>query len=583
MMQHEVPLSLTTPVPRDFDTAFPGESWFFYWKTSASLWKQKISDFAGSKVVVPINWAFHSETGESYDFAMARPETDLAKLTSICQELRKEVVFLLPITPAPFLPNGGVPHLLARNPAMDQEGFTKSVVDPDNNIFKLYSFFDTRIFHAFSMFTKKLGQYLTTSGVSADLMALDCLAISDEGGESFLFDRSSTYEKGFSGYLQAKMSEDDSKEISSVEKEIEYHKEFQETIFNLYLGEVQKNISGHYEGQIKICFLGAQQKDFFMRTMQLESPQKYSQDLLESISLNYLPSSVLIPSRLKRGVLGRMLKDAVEDCFAPLSYAKDIYEDDTLAPFEPLRFFEVFDVKSLVDHDAPRWADISLWDFLQTEYKWCSADLGEQDFIFDESIESQGIIYFFQGRNINQRLFNNILKAFLNGGKIVLNRSGLDVAFLRRLESFFLENSLSVEKVNLFTTVHNVTLGQGRFVVFEGDKLALMDEDKCYDFWYRLIKTFDLRHITIPSEDGIQVLWRRRSTTHSELSFEEIRRVGIYNPTSYKKKLKINVPKNFTLIKVLDEQHVKVRTHPHELELELLPEGSVSFDFGVFS
>ena len=74
-------MSLTTPVIRDEDSVFPGENWFLYWKTSASLWKTKIEsrNDLGS-ILVPINWSFHSDTGDSYDFAVEKPETDLNKL-----------------------------------------------------------------------------------------------------------------------------------------------------------------------------------------------------------------------------------------------------------------------------------------------------------------------------------------------------------------------------------------------------------------------------------------------------------------------------------------------------------------------
>ena len=59
--------------------------------------------------------------------------------------------------------------------------------------------------------------------------------------------------------------------------------------------------------------------------------------------------------------------------------------------------------------------------------------------------------------------------------------------------------------------------------------------------------------------------------------------MGIYNPTSYKKKFIINLNNSSVLSKIIDDKNVKVQTHPHEITVEMLPGGSVSLDFGIFS
>ncbi len=583
MMQHEVSLSLTTPVPRDHDTAFPGESWFFYWKTSASLWRSKIENFAGNgKIIIPINWSFHTETGESYDFAEQRPETDLKKLSDICISLGREAVFLVPTGPVPFLANGGVPHLMARSPLVGSDGVQVAVVDPDQSINKLYSFFDTRIFKAYGQFLRDLGNYISSAGIPCDVWGLECGYVDDEGFQTYFKDYSSTYEQGFGKFLETK-KENESEEVSSIQKEEELHQEFYETIHSLYQGQVETCLAGNFEGHIRTSFLGGSPKDLFRRANHVESISGYCNDTLESISLDVLPSSVLIPSRLKEGVLGKLLDDSVNKGISELSFRTSYYEDDNVGFFQPLRFFEVFDIQDDAPADVPNWADLSLWDFLQQDYRWCYADLGEKDFIFDESIEAPKITFFFHGHDMSKKLFNNLLKAFLNGGKVILNRSGLSTDLLRRLETFLLENSLNVEKVNLHTTIHNVTLGQGRMLIFDGSKLSELSEDKCFDFWKKVFSTFHYNHMKISVPEGIQFLWRYRPSSHNELSFEEVRRLGIYNPSSYKRKFKLQVPKTFSLLKIIDERNVTFKTQRHECELELHPDGSVTFEFGEFS
>ena len=83
--------------------------------------------------------------------------------------------------------------------------------------------------------------------------------------------------------------------------------------------------------------------------------------------------------------------------------------------------------------------------------------------------------------------------------------------------------------------------------------------------------------------EGLDFYWRTRPSSTNELKFEEVRRLSLYNPTSYRKKIKMNLTKNFVVYKVLDEINVIVQTYPNEIEIELSPEGSVIVDFGVFS
>ncbi len=35
---------LTTPEFKDADGIFPGEQWFFYWKTTPALWKSNLEE-----------------------------------------------------------------------------------------------------------------------------------------------------------------------------------------------------------------------------------------------------------------------------------------------------------------------------------------------------------------------------------------------------------------------------------------------------------------------------------------------------------------------------------------------------------
>ena len=78
---HGGTLQLTTPELIEYDSVFPGENWFFYWKTSPSLWKNKLQEYRGpTPIFVPIYWGFHNENPDQFDFGTFRPETDLKRL-----------------------------------------------------------------------------------------------------------------------------------------------------------------------------------------------------------------------------------------------------------------------------------------------------------------------------------------------------------------------------------------------------------------------------------------------------------------------------------------------------------------------
>lgn len=586
MLANEVNLSLTTPVLRDEDAVFPGENWFFYWKTSASLWKVKLESLVGvNKIYVPINWAFHSDTGDKYDFACERPETDLKKLVDIASSCSKEVIFLLPIGPCPFLTNGGLPSLLARTPMLDELGRVVAAVDQEGNLNKLYSFFDPRVYKAYDQFVQTLGQYFVKEGIACDVWSMDCCQVTLEYGlVSYLKDYSQVYQQGFARFLKNKKFENSDLEEEVLSPEVEYllHHEFYSMIRSIYLIAAEERIAGNWEGIVQVSFLGGGQGDFFKRIHASDSLVQYGHSLLESLSLNAISSSALLSGRLKKGVLGKMLDQLVTSSFTEKELSLNSFEDGRGSQFTPKIFFEVYDLGADFPPDTIGWADLGLWEYLQKYYSWCYSDRGTSDFSFNEDLEMDRI-FFFHGLSIDQSVFHNMLKAFMSGGKVILNRAGLKKEFQRKLESFFIENELAIEKVKLHTTLVNTRLGEGRLLVFNGDDLVDLEEKKGMEFWHRVISAFEVGHLIVIPPEGVQIAWKMRSSNTQELQFEEVRRMGIYNPSSYRRKVKFMIPGHFRLLKVVDEEKVTFHHGQKEIECELLPEGSISLDFGVLS
>jgi len=580
-------LSLTTPVPRDDDAVFPGENWFLYWKTSASLWRSKLESFPGvGKIIVPINWSFHSETGDKYDFAQTRPETDLKKLASLAEELGREVVFLLPLTPVPYLPNGGIPSLLARTISLDKKGVAYGILDSDGGINKIYSYFDPRVYQSFSKFTQTLGRYISEQGIACDIWGMQAGYFEEHQFTSYIEDRSRTFERAFSRFLAAKKEEEgedfENSSIESPEEESLYKSEFIQTINELYVESASNDLSSNWEGVLKVGFLGGGELDLFSRMYENDSSKNYSLNVFNSIAQDIIPSSILLPQRKKMGVLGRQINELITTSYLQLKLRPSFYEEEDITSFAPLSFFELYS-SSRGENELSSWRELGVQDFLDERYRWCFKEKDISSLLWDESSSLSEKITFVSGRDIDQTKFHTVLKLFMNGGKVIIDRSGMADKHVKRLEAFFLENSLQVEKINFHTMVHNAILGEGRLLIFEGDKLKEISSDKTFSFWEKLLSTFSIFHAQPQLVEGIEFAWRTRSSAANELNYEEVRRFSLYNPTSYKKKVKFSLPKNFVLMKVMDEINVKVQTGQHEVDVELLPEGSLSLDFGIFS
>jgi hypothetical protein len=575
-------VTLTTPVPRDLDTVFPGENWFFYWKTSASLWRTKLSEFPGTRIIIPLNWSFHSETGDQFDFDDHRPETNLKKLVEIAKEVGKQVVFFLPLTPAPFLPNGGLPHLLARGLALNTQQMAYGIIDADDNLIKIYSFFDPRVFEAFERFVKKLGEYFAANGIAADLWGIRCGYFQDGQYRSFLEDSSKTFELAFSRFLQGKKNENQT--LSPIEEK-QFAFEFNKSIQDLYTTIARESIGANFEGTLDVAFLGASTSKFLKRLSGTISTVDYSSELYESLAKDIIPSSVLINHRLKKGVLTRELNDLVANSYLPARLAANsAYDYEDIAVFSPLSFFKVYEKVDGVSAMFQSWEQLNLWSYLHSTFGWSYKVISSDTLKLHENKSPyQEHVHLVHGHDVDKILFNFILKTFMNGGRVILNRSGLSDEYLKRFETFSLENALVVEKVNFKTQIQNITLGEGRLILIDGDQFGELSPGEFEDFWKKIVETFSILHIPIQNVEGVDYYWRTRPSSTNELKFEEVRRLSLYNPTSYRKKIKMNLSKNFVVYKVLDEINVIVQTFPNELDIELSPEGSVIVDFGVFS
>ncbi|MCO4792150.1 MAG: hypothetical protein KC493_00455 [Bacteriovoracaceae bacterium] len=505
----------------------------------------------------------------------------------MARDLGKEIVFFLPVTPAPFLPNGGLPHLLSRTNSLDKNGLVYNILTPDGNINRLYTFFDPRVYQAFSRFIHALNNYFAEENIANDLWGIECGYMEDGNFLSFLEDRSKVYDQAFGRFIQAKGSGNDEFDHDSLVKnpddEACLSEEFSETIKDLYSNTLSEGLSENFEGIQQICFLGSAPSDTFERIYDLENLKKYGREVFHNVTQKIIPSSSLIPFKYKTGVFGKEIEDMVTSGFLDMKLEPESMLDGSSITFTPLSFFELYQSRHVVRDKGFSWNELGLVNYLQNKYGFTYFLNNIDQFEWDEDLIGKSRIHIFHGRDMDKGLYNSMLKIFMSGGRVILDRSDMKDEFLKKMESFFLENSLKVEKINYLIHVHNILLGEGRLLVIDGKSLMEHDDKKKVDFWGVMISTFDITHLSFFLPEGIESVWKTRNSSTNELNFEEVRRVSFYNPTSYKKKVRLPIVRSFALLKVMDENNVKVKNWSQEVEIEMMPEGSISLDFGVYS
>ena len=573
-------MQLTTPETREYDTVFPGENWFFYWRTSPSLWESKLSGYQGpGPLFAPVFWGLHADGPENYDFGVRTPETDLAKLYQTANSLGKELIFLLPIAPAPFLPNGGLPSHLARTSSLNEEQMSLAALDSDGRMNKIFSFFDPRVFQAFRGFASALAGYMSEHAIACEIYGANSFYIESFRRKSFFQDRSGIFERGFNRYLSQL------KEEGSLPSDLKDNPEKLESLKCGYAAQIEELyrqaagecLAANWSGILNFGFAGASPDDLMARSWERwEKPGGFFKPLLESLTLDLLPSSVLLSPENKKEPLSKAFKDVTTESFIRSRLENELCEGEGGNGFQPLVFFElVSGPDSLASFERS-----GLLNYLDREYSWAYRILERFDFSQEEEWSSK--TRFFSGANLDTSMFNNVLKLLMSGSNVFLDTAGMPEDLERKLTLFVIENDLSVEKLNYICPISKIKLGEGSIVTYESDKLFEAPVIKKLNFWDTLTSFLKIKRLSVQTDEQVTYFWSSRASNTYELNYEEIRRVNLYNTTSYKKKAHIVSAKSFAFLKTVDQKNVEVKSTPIGIDVQLLPGGSVSLDFGYY-
>lgn len=571
---------LTTPETKENDVVFPGENWFLYWRTSPSLWEAKLRDYLGAApIFVPINWGYHSEYEGDLDLGEVKPENDLARLSQVASQVGRELIFLIPTTPLPFLPNGGIPAYLSRYIAQSEEGINYAVVDANQRVHHLYSFFDVKTFQAYRKFCIQVGRYFSQKGLAHEMFGCEAGYLKGSGFQSYFYDQSQVFHEGYKRYLDGIVEEGRSLP-DSIEADVELKKEYCGVIKKLYLDVCEEAFSGHWGGELQFSFVGGAVQDIFSRTSEIiDQREIFFKTVFDTVISNTIPSTILLPTSLKNTGLNRAMNDVVTEGYIRSRVDSSLYEGDWVSDFSPLVLFE-FLPNEKSGHATTQYRKTGLKSFLDSQYRWVYQQGVALEQVDDELAENR--IYCFHSDQMQAVELNQMLRLFMNGAKIFFDCAYLAPDLLKKIEIFCTENDLTTQKVHYLCPVSQTTLGDGSLIIYNSQELVHHPYNKQLSFWQRLTQYMDIKHIGVECDDDVFYFWKNRSSSPYELQYEEIRRVSIYNPSSYKKKVRVLSNKNFALAKIVDQVQTEFKNGPIGVELFMLPGGSISLDFGYF-
>lgn len=558
-----------------FDSVRPGEQWFFYWKTSAALWEGRIAKIPQDELVlIPLYWGFHAESPTEWDFGRIRPEADLLRLVQILTQYRRRFAWILPVTPAPFLTNGGIPAYSARSLSITREGIHLGVFDQDYNLNKIYSFFEPKVFHSYGDFLKNFGHFLKENKIEAPLWGGEFFYGEDGEVQSYIQDFSIAFERGFSRFLKQNSSE--TEELTDPLKEQMLKEEFCVEVANLFKTAGEAIAPKLWKGTKRIYCLGGSPKETIQRSLPGgKSELAYTKDLVNLFIHEEWPSSTLLHSDERKNVLCWVLSNHFGAGAIDHAYKEKAYPVELTNEFRPYAIVDLVGGKS-----HGQFMESGLTRFLNHQFRWLYSWPDRLDFSPVAIDRDHGKIKFFHGRDLTRTTLGQVLKLFMMGQRVLIDKSDISEELEKVLEVFLLENNLKGQSVNFVTSIQILELGEGRLVLYDGKKLHKNEDSQ--KFWDHLFKYFNLSEPELIVDKDIFCLWSIRATGPEDLSYLNVRRLSIYNPTSYKKQVSIRTNKHFAFMRMTDPTRATARSTPDGVEVELLPNGRIALDFGHY-
>lgn len=531
--------------------------------------------FAQNEVIfIPLYWGFHAESATDWDFGRIRPERDLLRLVQLLTQHGRKFCWILPLTPAPYLPNGGVPVSSARTLSVNKDGVHLAVFDHELLLNKMYSFFEPKVFQAYTSFLGAFGTFLGTNKIKSPVWGAKFYYYQDGENYSFLEECSVTFEQGFSRFL--KKNHPEGTDLTDLKKETELKNKFTDEVEQLFASTAEAALGPFWMGYQKIVVLGASPKETILRSLPGGKSQlDYTRDLFNHYVNSHWISSSLLTMEEKKESLSWILREHFGPKEIEQKYKYDSYRPHLDEDWRPYGVIDIFGGKT--GHHFER---TGLYQYLDRQFRWLYQTQDELPFTPDWIDMNQHKVKFFHGIDMNRTTFAQMLKLFMMGQIVLLDSTDLGEGLDKKLQIFLLENNIKIQSVNFMTSVQVCELGEGKLIIYDGQRL--IENPSREKFWSHIFRFLNLVQPEMKMDEDVFTLWRIRATSPHELTYLDVRRVNIYNPTSYKKVVTIKTHKHFAFMKMIDPTRASAKSTTEGVDVELLPNGKIALDFGHY-
>lgn len=557
-------MQLTTPEALTYDPVFPSESWFLYWKTSPSLWEQKLRNYRGHRpLLVPIYWGLHGEFKGQVDFGDYKSEANLERLCTLIQFLGIDARFLIPISPIPFLPNGSIPAYLVKHVALDREGRAQLFLSGEDEVHKIFSFFDPMVYRGLSFFLAELKKFLNTKKIQIPIYGLESFTFFENRLETTFTDRSNVFFKGFKQYLKELGAEGEGVDLSESNAQKKYQIEIRKLYSDL-LGTTFENL---FNGIMKVGFIGSEFNEVFDRgILDNGDNHKHSEEYFYCISRGILPSTIMLRKPKLVGenwnahndcFFEALINKESEELFRPLSLIDIVYFEDS----------SVGKSLSFVSSGLERYFKKSFHGAVQ--FKKYSKDL---------SFNQWSLVI----GDCEPNDFRGVLSKLFSGISLLIDSANLSTENKQILEGFIAENTFRREEIQFITHVERISLGESCLFLFDSTKLNEVDPERQDVFWNRLLNYDHFHFINLTGHEQLAFFALEKKNMEKKLGFKKIRRYFFYNPSDYKQEVKITKHKGQAFIKSLNARGVHVQSEHMLIHLTFEAQAYISLDFGVY-
>ncbi len=541
--------------------------WFNYWEVTPSLWEKRLKEIPqGTFVFIPIYWGLHAlrETKVThYDFGKYRSDCDLKRIEDIALENDLKPMFCVPMTPVPFLKNGGLPEWIETPQSLSEEGVARNILTKEGKIRKIPSFYHPYLFRYYKDFLYSLGRTFVQRGFRTKVRGV--VWGHQENGEfkSFLEDNSEMFQQSYERFLERNTQFEDSNLIK---------KDFRKLLKTLLEQVASECLESYWDGVLRVDLWGSGDQEFFKRAIQKNTDwnQTHWKRFFQGVSNNILPSDYLYDHADIPLVLRQALKDLVSYNYLATCTSEGGLADNTNS-FRPL-------VTSSFHTDTPEIVKVmGLTDYLDEISPFCYEFQEENQWNFDEE---DSFTHFFFAHQLEPQEFKSVLRLVMSGNKVVLETSQITEEQKRILELFVLENDLRGELIQSLGLVGFYPFGEGKLITIEGNKVAEASEKDKNQFWHRIYLFLGTHHLEVDADKGIMVFDLKRDVSPFELKYEEVRRTCLYNPTNKTLHLAIPHSRYFAFLRYSQSRDADIKSSTSGVSVTLAPQGSILLDFG---